>query len=352
MHLNTNMGVQAPLYTCKAIIFQVDPETRRSWNQLSTGAVNVQIFYDSIKNVHRIISVDGSKILINTVITSRMNFIKTSEKFCQWMDSKANQVYGLGFANEFELTRFINKFTTIKEASRNTVRSHSLNVRRISRSETDWSTKSSGSDRSMHLKQENAHLKLALVQSSNNAKVWQEELEILRSNNTKLTTALQESHANVEEWKRQLQFYREECSRLRQMICTPHSSDHEQVSDAKETKNRLGDIEFHNKQQEQKISQLESQIQRYTTQINSLKDRLSRSETVNQDLRSELQQRTVSNSASSRTPSRSPHRNLQQLSRLRDLFETKTNDFNQTMSAQCQDLQRLCSQITQVISEF
>ncbi|CAF1005778.1 unnamed protein product [Adineta ricciae] len=337
MHLNTNMGVQAPLYTCKAIIFQVDPETRRSWNQLSTGAVNVQIFYDSIKNVHRIISVDGSKILINTVITSRMNFIKTSEKFCQWMDSKANQVYGLGFANEFELTRFINKFTTIKEASRNTVRSHSLNVRRISRA-------MNFNDTSLVI--------VAIYFSSNNAKVWQEELEILRSNNTKLTTALQESHANVEEWKRQLQFYREECSRLRQMICTPHSSDHEQVSDAKETKNRLGDIEFHNKQQEQKISQLESQIQRYTTQINSLKDRLSRSETVNQDLRSELQQRTVSNSASSRTPSRSPHRNLQQLSRLRDLFETKTNDFNQTMSAQCQDLQRLCSQITQVISEF
>ena len=58
-------------------------------------------------------------------------------------------------------------------------------------------------------------------------------------------------------------------------------------------KNRLNDTEFHNKQQEQvffdcvsdenslssyvfqKISQLESQIQRYTTQISSLKDRLS-----------------------------------------------------------------------------
>ena len=59
---------------------------------------------------------------------------------------------------------------------------------------------------------------IAIYFSSNNAKVWQEELEILRNNNTKLTTALQESHANVEEWKRQLQFYREECSRLRQMV--------------------------------------------------------------------------------------------------------------------------------------
>ena len=124
------LSVQAPLYTCKAIIFQVDPETRKSWNQLSTGAgksfilwlnyyqylcfeyyvVNVQIFYDSVKNVYRIISVDGSKILINTVITSRMNFTKTSQKFCQWVASKANQVYGLGFANEFELTRVSRRF--------------------------------------------------------------------------------------------------------------------------------------------------------------------------------------------------------------------------------------------------
>jgi homer protein len=54
--------------------------------------------------------------------------------------------------------------------------------------------------------------------SSNNAKKWQEELEILRNNNAKLTTALQESHANVEEWKRQLQFYRDECTRLRQLV--------------------------------------------------------------------------------------------------------------------------------------
>ena len=50
--------------------------------------------------------------------------------------------------------------------------------------------------------------------------------------------------------------------------------------------------------------------------------------------------------------SRSPHRNLQQLIRLRDLFESKTNDFNQTVTAKSQDLQRLCSQITQTITEF
>lgn len=34
-----------------------------------------------------------------------MSFTKTSQKFCQWVDSRANHVYGLGFANEPELTR-------------------------------------------------------------------------------------------------------------------------------------------------------------------------------------------------------------------------------------------------------
>jgi hypothetical protein len=67
--------------------------------------VNIQIFHDSVKNVYRILSVDGSKVLINTIVTARMTFTKTSQKFCQWIDSKANHVYGLGFTNEIDLTR-------------------------------------------------------------------------------------------------------------------------------------------------------------------------------------------------------------------------------------------------------
>jgi len=67
--------------------------------------VNVQIFHDSVKNVYRILSVDGSKVLINTIVTARMSFTKTSQKFCQWVDSRANHVYGLGFSSEIDLTR-------------------------------------------------------------------------------------------------------------------------------------------------------------------------------------------------------------------------------------------------------
>jgi hypothetical protein len=50
--------------------------------------------------------------------------------------------------------------------------------------------------------------------------------------------------------------------------------------------------------------------------------------------------------------SQGSNRNLQQLIRLRDLFEVKSQDFNQTMAAKAQDLQRLCTQITQTMTDL
>lgn len=68
------------------------------------------------------------------------------------------------------------------------------------------------------LKYENERLKLALAQSSANAKNWEIELTTLRNNNLRLTSALQESTANVDEWKRQLQTYKEENSKMKAQI--------------------------------------------------------------------------------------------------------------------------------------
>lgn len=48
-----------------------------------------------------------------------MTFTKTSQKFGQWSDIRANTVYGLGFATEGELNKFIEKFQEMKEATRN-----------------------------------------------------------------------------------------------------------------------------------------------------------------------------------------------------------------------------------------
>jgi hypothetical protein len=77
----------------------------------------------------------------------------------------------------------------------------------------------------MQLKSENDRLKLALAQSSTNARKWEEELKTLKNTNVRLTTALQESHSNVEEWKTQLKFYTEECTRLKKALETNDVSD-------------------------------------------------------------------------------------------------------------------------------
>lgn len=69
----------------------------------STTAVNVSFFYDSSRSLYRIISVEGSKAVINSTVTPNMTFTKTSQKFGQWSDIRANTVYGLGFSSEAEL---------------------------------------------------------------------------------------------------------------------------------------------------------------------------------------------------------------------------------------------------------
>ncbi|MGH0185320.1 UNVERIFIED_CONTAM: hypothetical protein FKN15_017654 [Acipenser sinensis] len=47
-----------------------------------------------------------------------MTFTKTSQKFGQWADSRANTVYGLGFSSEHHLVKFSEKFSEFKEAAR------------------------------------------------------------------------------------------------------------------------------------------------------------------------------------------------------------------------------------------
>ena len=46
---------------------------------------------------------------------AKMTFTKTSQKFGQWIDFKLNFVYGLGFPNDSELNRFVDKFKEIKD---------------------------------------------------------------------------------------------------------------------------------------------------------------------------------------------------------------------------------------------
>ena len=274
-----NSSGEQPIFTCKAHVFHIDPKTKRSWISASNSAVPVSFFYDSSRALYRIISVEGTKAVINSTITPNMTFTKTSQKFGQWSDVRANTVYGLGFGSEGELNKFIEKFAEVKEATSRagggkangggtgTTPTTSANASPV----TGRADKHNDNVEPQHfphpnqsdavnsnllktqlnlgndspkkvvdkgpapnppltgeaqLKYENDRLKLALAQSSANAKKWevstenvlppkniptlvfQVELSTLKNNNARLTSALQESTSNVEEWKRQLHNYK------------------------------------------------------------------------------------------------------------------------------------------------
>lgn len=206
-----------------------------------------------------------------------MTFTKTSQKFGQWIDFKLNVVYGLGFSNDTELNKFVDKFKEVKELTRSTSsvsrlnqtsssishheRSNSVEIASINR---PVQVESHNESIEAQLKYENDRLKLALAQSSANARKWEEELQLLKNSNARLTTALQESHTNVEEWKKQLQFYKEECNRLRtikqdQQYNTDDNASNTSSSNFKNEFNRLND-------------QLEKKLQ----EINDIKEQMRR----------------------------------------------------------------------------
>lgn len=238
------MGEQ-PIFSTKAHVFHIDPKTKRSWIPASSQAVSVSFFFDSSRSLYRIISVEGTKAVINSTITPNMTFTKTSQKFGQWSDIRANTVYGLGFGSEADLNKFIEKFQEVKEATRLAAQKAGNNgvaVRPAAEGEApptaaaapgggggEVHVSSSSSPKHQpaakaslpqttaeaQLRYENDRLKLALAQSSANAKKWEVELQTLKNNNGRLTCALQESTANVEEWKRQLQALKEENAAMR-----------------------------------------------------------------------------------------------------------------------------------------
>lgn len=363
---------EQPLFSTKAHVFQIDPETKKNWLPASKSAVSVSYYFDSTRNTYRIISVDGSKAIINSTITPNMTFTKTSQKFGQWSDARSNTVYGLGFSSEAELTKFIEKFKEIKELTRRSAaaakttevnggvdgstspqpsrpalhqRTSSLSSiqqaagtapaqeRRNSFTQGSNGTSSSSNPTEAQLKYENDRLKLALAQSSANAKKWEVELTTLKNNNARLTAALQESTANVEEWKKQLATYKEENARLRKKIS-------ERDQDGPDNTSSILQQEMHalteeaallrksNSVQAQEISHLNKQLgeslQR-ETQVSGLQRRIQELEEENHSLTLKLQdfQRQLQDSRAAREADSREILSLQQAvgTKITDLYE-------------------------------
>ncbi|KFP73606.1 Homer protein 2, partial [Acanthisitta chloris] len=259
---------EQPIFTTRAHVFQIDPSTKKNWVPASKQAVTVSYFYDSTRNSYRIISVDGAKVIINSTITPNMTFTKTSQKFGQWADSRANTVFGLGFPSEQQLTKFAEKFQEVKEAAKlardrsqekiETSSNHSQesgretpsSTRASSVNGTDDEKASHGGSAEAHLKSENDKLKIALAQSSSNVKKWETELQTLRESNARLSTALQESAASIEHWKKQFSACKEENDQLRGKI-----------EELEEQCNEINKEKERNAQLSRRLQELETELQ-------------------------------------------------------------------------------------------
>ncbi|PIK37620.1 putative homer protein-like 2 isoform X2 [Apostichopus japonicus] len=277
------VAFEQPLFTSRAHVFQIDPVSKKSWLPASKQAVAVSFFFDNTRNSFRIISVDGSKAIINSIITTNMMFTKTSQKFGQWADSRANTVYGLGFGSEAELNKFVEKFNELKEAAlaggtdKKAAGEGKPLPNGVQEKETNGSPRNharqpSGdasnpgvpilSTSDSQLKYENDRLKIALAQSSNNAKKWEAELQTLKNNNARLTTALQESTTNVEEWQKQLKLYKEDNTRLKLKIqeLEGHVSDNP-GSGSSDMEQRLSAMRVSHQAKEQEVTDLTRKLQ-------------------------------------------------------------------------------------------
>ncbi|KAE8285327.1 Homer protein-like protein 1 [Larimichthys crocea] len=315
----SKMGEQ-PIFSTRAHVFQIDPNTKKNWVPTSKHAVTVSYFFDSTRNVYRIISLDGSKAIINSTITPNMTFTKTSQKFGQWADSRANTVYGLGFSSESNLAKFAEKFAEFKEAARlakeksqekmeltstpsqesapgdlqSPLTSESINGTDEERVTPDMPD-TPDTPQHTEARAEPSQNALPFSHSSSNInKHWEAELAALKGNNAKLTAALLESTANVKQWKQQLAAYQEEAERLHKRV-TELECVSGQTTVIKSQKTELNqtieELESSLKAKEEELERLKAEVEsanEFQAQKESLAMKLQDTESRNQALEAQL----------------------------------------------------------------
>ncbi|XP_012924201.1 homer protein homolog 3 isoform X1 [Heterocephalus glaber] len=226
---------EQPIFSTRAHVFQIDPATKRNWIPAGKHALTVSYFYDATRNVYRIISIGGAKAIINSTVTPNMTFTKTSQKFGQWADSRANTVYGLGFASEQHLTQFAEKFQEVKEAAR-LAREKSQDGGELSSPALGLmshqvppsplvSANGPGEEKLFRSQSadvpgptERERLKKMLSEGSVGEVQWEAEFFALQDSNNKLADALREANAAATQWRQQVEAQRAEAERLRQRV--------------------------------------------------------------------------------------------------------------------------------------
>jgi len=148
-------GNYVKLYSSRAHVFQINPETKNSWVPKNDQAIPISLAAslldaDTLNEPGRrelkIIATDETgEIVLDAVILPKTTFTKRSQKFGQWIDHAGN-VYGLGFNSEAELTEFVESFQKLQRdvlspPSHNPSASGSLQAHSVSQQDTekqDW----------------------------------------------------------------------------------------------------------------------------------------------------------------------------------------------------------------------
>ncbi|KAF8790303.1 Homer protein like protein [Argiope bruennichi] len=134
------------------------------------------------------------------------------------------------------------------------------------------------------LRYENDRLKLALAQSSANAKKWEVELQTLKSNNARLTGALQESTANVEEWKRQLQALKEENTKMKSRVLELEAS-HGNPEAIAELRKEIGTLRSKKESLEEQVNNKDNELEQMRKRVDDSQQGQSASQKVEDKLK-------------------------------------------------------------------
>lgn len=111
------------LYTSRAHVFQINPETKTSWLAKGDQAIPISFVasimsddpeHETCKRELKIIGVaDNGNRVLDATILPKTTFTKRSQKFGQWIDHTGT-VYGLGFNSDAELTEFVETFQQLQ----------------------------------------------------------------------------------------------------------------------------------------------------------------------------------------------------------------------------------------------
>ncbi|XP_051896144.1 homer protein homolog 2 isoform X3 [Pristis pectinata] len=221
-----------------------------------------------------------------------MTFTKTSQKFGQWADSRANTVFGLGFPSEQQLSKFAEKFQEVKEAAklareRSQEKAESCSTHsHESSQEAPTSPQASSVNGTEDEKGRRSPPIESLLKSNNHrinpVKKWEQELRTLGESNARLTAALQESAGTAEHWRNRLQVCKEEGDRLRERIVELEAQSLD-ISKEREQNSRLSQTV---RLLEAEISEKEQELERLREEVRVIPGLLEQCEGLQQQLQS------------------------------------------------------------------